>query len=315
MRQHFEAILDNTDRGHLWTIVLAGGEGTRLAEVCRQRYGYDRPKQFCSLLDERSLLETTLWRVSSLVPNHRMVVSTTQQWRAEAEECLQDRAGVHRCVQPANAGTLAGLLAALLDVLAVDPGARVIVLPADHYFSNRAGLLAPLLFADRLLVQEPSRVVLLGAQRRQPEPGLGWIVPGSQGVDGLPWRPVQSFVEKPTPKHAAQLLAEGALANTMVVAARAAGLCRMIARHTPTTWGLLTGAWGHSGRMEQAYQQLPGADLARDVLEGERLGLRVLPLVGVHWSDLGVPLRLQAVRERLLAQPIRFPATHHASAP
>ena len=42
---------------HRWGVVLAGGDGVRLRELTRWMYGEDRPKQFCHLLGDRTLLE------------------------------------------------------------------------------------------------------------------------------------------------------------------------------------------------------------------------------------------------------------------
>src|SRR5262249_21067056 len=50
----------HTDGGHLWAIVLAGGEGVRLQPLTRELYGEPRPKQFAALTGHATLLRQTL---------------------------------------------------------------------------------------------------------------------------------------------------------------------------------------------------------------------------------------------------------------
>src|SRR5262245_46382528 len=52
---------------HLWALVLAGGDGTRLQAITRLITGAPIPKQYCRIIGDRSLLETTLERVAPLV--------------------------------------------------------------------------------------------------------------------------------------------------------------------------------------------------------------------------------------------------------
>jgi len=63
---------DDTER--LWAIVLAAGDGKRLAPLTRALYGRELPKQFAVLHRGRSLLQTTMDRVAPLVPPERTVV-------------------------------------------------------------------------------------------------------------------------------------------------------------------------------------------------------------------------------------------------
>src|SRR5262245_60334673 len=62
------------ERAGLWTIVLAGGEGTRLGSLTRALYGEDLPKQFATLNGDRSMLQTTLQRTARFCPVERTVV-------------------------------------------------------------------------------------------------------------------------------------------------------------------------------------------------------------------------------------------------
>ena len=42
---------------YLWSIVLAGGEGKRLAPMVKQWLGEERPKQYCTFTGTRSMLQ------------------------------------------------------------------------------------------------------------------------------------------------------------------------------------------------------------------------------------------------------------------
>ena len=49
-------------REHTWTVLLAGGEGTRLLGATVAGHRVDRPKQFCRFGRDDSLLGSTLLR-------------------------------------------------------------------------------------------------------------------------------------------------------------------------------------------------------------------------------------------------------------
>jgi hypothetical protein len=55
--------------GERWALVLAGDGGTRfLRELTRAITGAPIPKEYCRILGDRSLLETTLDRVAGFAP-------------------------------------------------------------------------------------------------------------------------------------------------------------------------------------------------------------------------------------------------------
>lgn len=56
-----------------WAIVLAGGEGERLKSWTREKFGEAKPKQYCSVGGERTLLELALERAAAVAPPERIL--------------------------------------------------------------------------------------------------------------------------------------------------------------------------------------------------------------------------------------------------
>src|SRR5688572_18497108 len=94
----------------LWAVVLAAGEGTRLAPMTRRLYGEPLPKQFATLVGNRSLLQETVERLSALVPAAHMVVVVPDGYQRLARLQLARWPGLHIVSQPANRGTGPGIL-------------------------------------------------------------------------------------------------------------------------------------------------------------------------------------------------------------
>ena len=51
-----------------WAVILAGGDGVRLRPMTRGITGDERPKQFCALVTEDTLLTETRRRIAQTVP-------------------------------------------------------------------------------------------------------------------------------------------------------------------------------------------------------------------------------------------------------
>ena len=72
-------------------IILAGGNGTRLSSLTRTLAGDDRPKQFCRLIGDDTLLGQTRRRAQLLIAPARLLTVVTRHherfyvphWRAQ----------------------------------------------------------------------------------------------------------------------------------------------------------------------------------------------------------------------------------------
>ncbi len=61
-------------RRRAWAVVLAAGDGTRLAQLTRDARGHAVPKQYCSLNGGASLLQEAMHCARRLAPRERLWV-------------------------------------------------------------------------------------------------------------------------------------------------------------------------------------------------------------------------------------------------
>lgn len=277
-------------------VVLAGGEGSRLASLTRALYGRDLPKQFAVLSGSRSLLQTTIERAALLTPHDRISVVVTSHHEAIARDQLAPYPGVELVVQPKNLDTAAGLLLPLARILARTFDARVVFLPSDHHISN----IEPIIAALRSTSVGPLRdhLAMIGVMPSGPEVEYGWIVRGRR-IDGTPAYQVERFQEKPRPEIADEMWRSGGLWNTFIQAGPVQVLWRLARRYLPTHTEVLEryaaaiGSAGEQAMLAAAYETMTAASFSRDVL-GHADNLAVIPVDGSGWSDWGSPQRVFA---------------------
>ncbi len=71
---------DRSDlRSLCWGLILAGGDGKRSLPLTLTIAGDDRPKQFCAVMGDETLLQQTQCRVSRLVPASRTLLVLTRK--------------------------------------------------------------------------------------------------------------------------------------------------------------------------------------------------------------------------------------------
>jgi mannose-1-phosphate guanylyltransferase len=283
------------DAGHLWAIVLAAGEGTRVRTLTTNAAGKFVPKQFCAMHGQDSLLRSTIRRAAKLVPASRIVVVVADQHRDCWENELLDLPENNIVVQPRNRGTANGILLPLLQVLQRDRMARILILPTDHYVENEDLLRESMVAALQATQRQNERVFLLGMTPKTADPDYGWIVPSNSAGD-IPPLKVSAFVEKPDRSLAERLLQRGALLNSFIIVATASALLQLYDYAVPDVVAEFINWRNEAGErwpaLQDLYRALQPRDFSRDVLEVSIDWLSVLPVRQCGWTDLGTPSRL-----------------------
>lgn len=300
----------------LWSIILAGGEGTRLRALVHRWLGRPTPKQYCAFVGTRSMLQHTLDRASRLTPPERMVTVVAHGHRRDALAQLDGRGGSTILFQPANRDTAAGVFLPLTYIRARAPQATVVLYPSDHFVYPEDRFLHAVQRAVQIAESRPDRVVMLGVAPDRLELDYGWIQTGHSIAD-LPGEPVQtvrSFLEKPDAAQADAALRAGALWNTLVFAANVDLLWTLGRQCLPEMMPLferLSQAIGgpEEGRaLEAIYQVMPAKNFSSNLLQRVPEKLAVVELTGVIWSDWGQPARIAEALRRIDRRPA-FPLT------
>ena len=280
----------------VWSMVLAAGDGTRLAALTVDSQGQSVPKQFCSLRGKSSLLQGALGRAAHVAAPERVCTIVADKHRRHWEPMLKGLPPENIVVQPRNCGTATGILLSVLAILDRDPLARIVFLPADHYVQDEAALAAALDMMVAQLRRHEDQLLLLGIKPEEADAELGYIVPGPQGASGV--HAVAHFVEKPSVERARSLLGEGALWNSFIFAVHGATLLGLMRERMPDTVRAMETALARDaihrggGALEALYRELPQLDFSREIVQGAEDRLRVVASAPCGWTDLGTPKRV-----------------------
>jgi mannose-1-phosphate guanylyltransferase len=297
----------------IWAVVLAAGDGTRLAALTTDSTGRMVPKQFCSLNGGGSLLQGAIQRAQCIVPRDRVCVIIADQHRRYWYRPLKSLPSSNVIVQPRNCGTATGILLCVLTILERDPFARIVFLPADHYVCDEGKLAGSLHDVATSLTRSPEGLTILGIEPEEADPGFGYIIPGGALADGT--RGVNRFVEKPEPRLARELFRSGALWNTFIFATRGSVLLQMLRVRMSDLVVQMQAVLANSPLLARAaalhdlYARLPSIDFSRAVVHGAEAELRLVTAPACGWNDLGTPERVAATLQRLKRERLWRPAS------
>ena len=295
-----------------WSVVLAGGDGTRLRSLTRAITGEERPKQFCAVLGDETLLDQTRSRVALAVRPEQTIFVLTRTHERFYDPLLRDVPRERLVVQPKNAGTAPAILYSLLRLLKAAPSSTVAFFPSDHYFSDDAAFMSYVESAFEAARTRDDTVILLGIEPDGPEVGYGWIEPAlpDSSRNRVALRRVVRFWEKPAAGLARGLMGRGCLWNSFVMVGQVSAFLEMCRRASPDlydsfsdlNWALNT--VDEAEAIEGLYSQLEGINFSQEILTARPADLAVIAVGGLRWSDLGEPQRVLSTMADIGLSPV-----------
>src|ERR1017187_8081566 len=189
---------------HHYGLILAGGRGTRFWPRSRKRSA----KQVLNVVGERSLIQSTVDRLTPLIAPERLWVLTNDHLRDIVIKQLPDVPRSQILAEPMqrNTAPAIGLAAQILHSL--DPDAVMGVFPSDHVIGKTTQYRAVVKAAFKAAAGR--HLVVVGIQPRWPETGYGYIeFPRGCAAGGADALAVRHFHEKPALPKARRYLKAG----------------------------------------------------------------------------------------------------------
>lgn len=189
-------------------VILSGGAGTRLWPLSRELY----PKQLLPLVDQATMLQQTVTRISGRAGISRPIVSCNDQHRFLVAEQLRaiNVEPIAILLEPTGRNTAPAAAAAAIHAIKLksDDNPLLLVLPADHVITDNEAFLAALDLAEPAALA--GDLVTFGIVPTRAETGYGYIRSRAKaGADDNRVRAVVEFVEKPTEAVAAEYVQSG----------------------------------------------------------------------------------------------------------
>ncbi|MEM9844569.1 MAG: mannose-1-phosphate guanylyltransferase/mannose-6-phosphate isomerase [Pseudomonadota bacterium] len=268
-------------------VLLCGGSGTRLWPLSRKSY----PKQFARILDEETLFQASVKRLSGPGFDAPVVV-TGSDFRFIVTEQLQS-AGFDPgaiVLEPEGRNTAPAILAAALLIEAQTPGRLMLVAPSDHVVPDRDA------FQNAVAVgaeaAEAGQIVTFAITPTHPETGYGYLELGQAPDEGRAV-PLTRFVEKPDLKTAEAMCASGHHAwNSGIFLFRSDVMIAAFKAHAPDLMAPVSDALNQArpdlGFLRLAPEPWSRADdISIDYAIMEKADTLSAVAFSAGWSDLG----------------------------
>lgn len=257
-------------------IILAGGSGTRLWPLSRDKY----PKQFIKLFNNNhSLFQETFLRSLLLVKVDDIIIVTNKNYKhlviGEIEELGYPVTENNILVEPNPKNTLPAILAGIQSV-SYNQDELFLVFPSDHKIQN------PRLFTEIInqsLDLAKDRIITFGIQPDSAQTGYGYIQPGDTNKNGCD---VLSFREKPNYETAVQYIENGYLWNAGIFMFQSMLFLNEVEKFQAT----INNAFRTTNNIDDAFSLIDkGISIDYGILEHSQI-IATVPL-DIGWNDLG----------------------------
>lgn len=268
-------------------IILSGGAGTRLWPLS---WG-DHPKQFLSLVSDKTMIQETLLRLKGLKieapiiscgESHRFLVAQ------QIGEICDEQPTI--LLEPMAKNTAPAIACACCAAMKRDKDAIVIVLPSDHVIADVATFQKAVRTAAENA--EKGSLVTFGIVPTFPATGYGYVKASGNEVDGA--YTLEKFVEKPCLEKAQEYLASGEYSwNSGMFVFKAATFLDELKKYNPEMAELSIQAFEKANKADsdfirldaESFGKIKGDSIDYSVMEKTKLGKIVKLDAG--WDDVG----------------------------
>jgi mannose-1-phosphate guanylyltransferase/mannose-6-phosphate isomerase len=262
------------------SVILAGGKGLRLWPESRRQ----RPKQLCSFVDNKSMLDHTIDRLMAS-GSRRIIIITSDDLLPNIRQVINNRKDselIEILSEPEGKNTAPAVGLALSMLYKENPDEILGIFPADHHVLDTPAFSESIQRAA--LAAQHDHLATIGISPVRPETGFGYIEKTKWEIGEIPGVfQVSTFCEKPDAETAKSYLGSGQhMWNAGIYMGKAAVLAEEFQKHLPEIYVKLI--LGHEEYIK-SYSELPNISLDYGIAEkSERMA--VVP-ANFGWCDLG----------------------------
>jgi len=185
----------------IYAIILAGGRGERFWPRSRKQL----PKQLLNIFDTKTMVETTIERISPLVTKERIFIVANEDIKNSLLSINLKIPSQNYLFEPMGRNTTPAIGLAAYNLFDIDAESIMVVLPADHVITERQSFLNCI--EKAVDISQREYLVAFGIVPTRAETGYGYIESGKKISDGV--CEVKRFKEKPSQKKANEFIKNG----------------------------------------------------------------------------------------------------------
>lgn len=263
---------------------MAGGIGSRFWPMSTQKF----PKQFQDILGTgRTMVQQTFDRISKTIPPENIFVITNKEYANLTKTQLPEIPEENIVGEPVMKNTAACNIYMAYKIMAKNPDANLVILPADHLILKEDRFLEKInLGLD--LASKHDVLITLGITPTRPDTGYGYI----QFIEenGNAYHKVKTFTEKPNADIAKSFIESGDfLWNAGIFIWSVKSIYKAFEKYLPEMLNQFGSCEYNSGNeehcIEKIYPTVTKISIDNGILEKAQ-NVYVIP-ADLGWSDLG----------------------------
>ncbi len=274
---------------NIYAVLMAGGVGTRFWPRSRSR----SPKQVLNIVGEKTMIQATMERIEGLVPLKNVLVVTNKDQHDLIHQQIPALNDHNFILEPLGRNTAPCIGLAAIHIVAQDPSAVMVVLPADHLVTNVKEF-QTVVQKGAQFVFENDGLLTLGIEPTYPATGYGYIQRGEsvKQLNGHTVYQVKTFAEKPNYETAVRFIESGDFYwNSGMFIWKAATILKEIEEKLPEIYeGLMEirevlGKPEYEQKVDDVYRRIRGISIDYGVMQSAE-DVYVIP-TDMGWNDVG----------------------------